>query len=95
MPPPVPPPPKPMATPAAQASLQPGFVAAAATAQPQPTQTVQAPQALGKGDAARRSMGASDVGHAKDTLAGTVNAEASRVAAGGPGPRGSLLDLRV
>jgi hypothetical protein len=96
MPPPIPQPMKPVTMPpAVQASLHPAAVAAAATAQPQATQTAQAPQAMGKADAGRRNMAGTDTGQSKDTLANAINAQTNRTAAGAPRPRGSLLNLSV
>ena len=60
----------------------------------QQTQTFQAPQAAGQSEASRESKSSSGTGPATDTTANTLNAVASRSAAGRQG-RGFQLDVSV
>lgn len=87
------PPPQPLATPTAQAALATAALMSQPTAAPTRTQTAQAPQAAGKADQPRQNQTATDVGHAKDTLAGATTARANGTGYGGF--RGTRLDLSV
>lgn len=86
--------PQPLATPTAQAAVITASLASQPAAAPTRTQTVQAPQAVGKTDQTRPAQSATDVGYGKDTLAGASNARANG-AGYGSRYRGSQLDVTV
>ncbi len=88
--------PKPLSaiTPTVQLALSPAVQAAQQTTPSVRTQTVAAPQAVGKAEQGRDSRSATQNGASLDTNAGAL---AARVNAQGYGtaPRGSLLNLSV
>ena len=65
-------------------------LAAQRTAPAQQTQTLQAPQATGRVDAAREARSGTDTAAASDTTANALEANTSRMAVK---PRGSRVDL--
>ncbi|MBP2301034.1 hypothetical protein [Azospirillum picis] len=84
--------PTPQLTPAAQIAMSPAVQAAQQTAPTVRTQTVNAPQATGKGEQPREAKTATQGAQTVDTHASALSA---RVNAQGYRPRGSLLDLSV
>lgn len=79
---------KPLATPTAQAALQP-TVAAASAMPAVKTQTVQATPAAGKADQGRATAHGTDTKETADTAANALGAATNGR------PRGSLLDVSV
>jgi hypothetical protein len=80
---------KPLATPAAQAVLQPAVAAAATAGTAVKTQTVQATPTIGKADQGRAAAHGTDTKEAADPVANAVGAATNGR------PRGSLLDVSV
>ncbi len=85
---PPPPPPAPVATNAAT------LVAQNVTLQTR-TQTTLAAQAVGNSESSRSGQSRNQGGGATDTQASTLNARNNRVAAGGIGGRGGIVNIRV
>ena len=86
--------PQPPITPAMQMALSPAVQAAQQTTTTVRTQTVQAPQAVGKTDHVRDVRNATQSGQALDTQANAVQARTNGRGYGN-GSRGSLLDVSV
>jgi hypothetical protein len=80
---------KPLATPTAQAVLQPAVAAAASAVPAVKTQTVQATPAVGKADQGRATAHGTDTRQAVDTAANALGAATNAR------PRGSLLDVSI
>lgn len=85
---------QPPITPTVQMALSPAVQAAQQTTVPVRTQTIQAPQAVGKTENARDIRSATQTGQALDTQAAASNARANGQGYGAKS-RGSLLDVSV
>ncbi len=86
--------PQPPITPAVQMALSPAVQAAQQTTATVRTQTLQAPQAVGKTDHIRDTRNATQSGQAVDTLAAATQARTNGQGYGAP-HRGTLLDVSV
>ena len=85
---------QPPITPAVQMALSPSVQAAQQTTVPVRTQTIPAPQAVGKAENARDIRSATQTGQALDTQAAASNARTNGQRYGAK-TRGSLLDVSV
>ncbi|MCW2237016.1 hypothetical protein [Azospirillum canadense] len=86
--------PQPPITPAAQMAMSPAVQAAQQTTATVRTQTLQAPQAVGKAENPRDTRNATQTGQALDTQAAAANARTNGQGYGAR-TRGSLLDVSV
>lgn len=86
--------PQPPITPTVQMALSPAVQAAQQTTATVRTQTIQAPQAVGKTDNPRDARSATQTGQALDTQAAAANARTNGQGYG-TRTRGSLLDVSV
>ncbi len=86
--------PQPPITPAMQLALSPAVQAAQQTTATVKTQTIHAPQAVGKADPTRDVRNATQSGQAMDTQANAVQARTNGRGYG-MGHRGSMLDVTV
>lgn len=86
--------PQPPITPAMQMAMSPAVQAAQQTTTTVRTQTIQAPQAVGKTEQPRETKSATHSGQAVDTQAAAVQAR-TNARGYGNGSRGSLLDVTV